>query len=75
LRGNFIAQGRERRGRTLVGDEALPGGVAVQFRQNRWQVIRQALAFGGRQRWNRGFNISNGAHLAAKLRRPRRAVK
>jgi hypothetical protein len=39
------------------------------------EAAAKALAFGGRQHWNRGFNSSNGAHLAAKLRPPRRPVK
>ena len=75
LRGDFITQGGERRSGACVGDNALPFGVAVQFRKNGRQILSQAFTFGARQRPDRGFNLCNSAHLVVKLPRVDHAVK
>jgi len=75
LRGDLITQRGQRRARAIIGDNALPFGVAIQFRQDGRQVIGQALALGWRQCLDGGFNFSDGAHYVDKLLRRERVVK
>ena len=75
LRFNFIAQSRKRGARARVGDDALPFGVAIQFREDGGQIICQTFALGGRQRFDGSFNFGNRAHLVDNLVLRRRAVK
>ena len=74
-RGNFITQGRKRGTRARVGDDAVPFGIAVQFREDGRQIVSQTFALDGRQRFDGSFNFGNRAHLAGNLVRRGRVVK
>src|SRR5579884_174001 len=62
LRFNFIAKSREGVSRARIMDDAVPFGIAVQFRQYGRQIMHELFAFLGRQGTNRSFDFLNCAH-------------
>lgn len=44
--------------------DSFPRLIAIQFRQQGWQITHQLLSFGGRKRPNRRFDFTCRTHVA-----------